>query len=79
MSTRRSVVPAGLDALVGNDVELRCAGGQVYRGNLLAVGAEFVTLERSTTRRAVIVARAHLAAIVDETPPLDRPDARSED
>jgi hypothetical protein len=58
-----------LGALLGRDVEARCAGGGCYRGTLQAVGNDFLRIERSTTARAVYVRRSGLVALVDETPP----------
>jgi hypothetical protein len=58
-----------LGALLGRDVEARCAGGGCYRGTLRAVGNDFLRIERSTTSRAVYVRRSGLVALVDETAP----------
>ncbi|TAM56794.1 MAG: hypothetical protein EPN53_01030 [Acidobacteria bacterium] len=55
--------------LLGADVELRCAGGQIFRGALKSVGRDYLALERATTGRTTLVTKANVVAIVDERAP----------
>ncbi len=59
----------GLDGLIGADVEVKCTGGQTYRGTLRAVGEDFVSLGRASDGRTVLVSRAAVVAVVDELAP----------
>ena len=69
-TSRGKRIITGLDALVGADVELKCASGQVYRGTLRTVGGEYLGLERASDGRVVLVNRLAVIAIVDEMAPL---------
>lgn len=75
---RRPAVP-GLNELVGADLELRLAGGAVVRGELVALDATYLVIQRSTTRRRTYVRREVVQVLVDETPhlsPRERADLR---
>jgi hypothetical protein len=65
---RRPAVP-GLNELIGADVELRCVAAQIYRGVLRAADADYLTIERSSDGRVVLVSRAAVVAILDELAP----------
>jgi hypothetical protein len=57
-----------LASLRGADVEARVQGA-CYRGKLLDSTPEYLVIERATTCRRVIIARSHLAVLVDERAP----------
>ena len=72
---KRPPVPT-VSGLLGADVELKCASGQVYRGVLRAVGADYLTIERSSDGRVVLVSRSAVVAIIDQLAPGLRPAGR---
>jgi hypothetical protein len=73
---RRRPAAAGMADLIGLDAEVRCSAGQVYRGTLRSVDADYLGLERASDGRAVLVARSAVVAVVDELAPGLRPTGR---
>jgi len=70
MRGRRRRVKAGcIEDFRGADVELRVLGGAIYRGRLDCVTKDALILLRANGR-AVLVSRASLVAISDESRPL---------
>lgn len=67
----------GLEALAGCDVEVRCGGGQVHRGQLIEASAEWLVLDGAHTRRRVFVRMAAVSAVVDETAAPPQPAGRT--
>ncbi len=72
-----------LERLKGCDVEARTLNGNCIRGVLKASTSEWLTIERTTTCRLMLVRVAALASLVDERGPdlhlrgaIDADDAR---
>jgi hypothetical protein len=58
--------PNGPVDLIGSDVELRTVGGAVHRGEVAAVGPDWLVLDRRTGGRALIRVDQLVACYIED-------------